>query len=173
MLAETVLINVQEHAPEHSLGIAKVIASFTMHNLGTSAETMAVHFPISANDGYFNYPEITDLLVKVEGRPVPTRRITIPDPQDDNYPLPWAEFEVNFPSGEDVLIEVFLLLGLAQPSPEVREVMCGNLFFSRFLFVGNGQVFGYDLLSDLNADISIQHLLALICIHAHHGAAAA
>jgi hypothetical protein len=45
LIAETVLIDIQERVPENVLGTAKVTASFTMQNLGTSDEAMAVRFP--------------------------------------------------------------------------------------------------------------------------------
>lgn len=105
MMAETVLLDVLE-APTGSLGQARVTANFSMRNLGANPETMGVLFPLGANDGFYNYPEITDLQVSVDGRTVAARRITIPDPDDDDYELPWAEFDVTFPAGQEVLIEV-------------------------------------------------------------------
>jgi len=111
MLAETVLIDVLPGGD----GSARVTADFTMRNLGGDSESLAVRFPISANDGFYNYPEITDLRVRVDGANVPTRRITIPDPEDNNYPLPWAEFDVTFPPGQDVLIQVtYTLKGIRE-----------------------------------------------------------
>ncbi len=104
MAAETVLINVSATTPEGSLGQARVTADFTMHNVGDLSETMAVRFPLSANDGFFNFPEITELEVRVGGQLVTTRRIEIPDEFDD--PVAWAEFDVTFPAGQDVFIQV-------------------------------------------------------------------
>jgi hypothetical protein len=106
MMAETVLIDVQADVPDDSLGQARVTANFTMQNLSSSSETMGVLFPLGANDGFYNYPEITDLQVSVDGRAVATRRITLTEPDDDDEELPWAEFDVTFPPGEDVLIDV-------------------------------------------------------------------
>lgn len=115
MAAETVLIVVQPASTPDRDGRARVIASFSMLNLGENPETLAVRFPISANDGWYNYPEITDLGVKVNGVSTGTRRITIPDPKDNNYPLPWAEFEVTFPTGREVNIEVtYTLTGIRE-----------------------------------------------------------
>ena len=106
MLAETVLIDVQAGAPSKSLGQAHVTASFTMHNQGDQAETMAVRFPVSASDGYFSYPTIKDLRVKVDNETVLTRDIQGEDPYHSPNPVPWAEFDVNFPPGQDVQIQV-------------------------------------------------------------------
>src|SRR5512146_2689982 len=61
MVAETVLIDVQNDTTPDSLGSASVTADFTMHNLGTQDESLAVRFPIAANDGRDQYPELTGL----------------------------------------------------------------------------------------------------------------
>jgi len=107
MVAETVLINVGLTAPSGSLGQAQVTADFTMQNVGEASETMAVRFPLTANDGFFNYPEITGLEVRVDGQFVSTRRIELPG---DDQLIPWAEFDVTFPPDQDVFIQVVYLL---------------------------------------------------------------
>jgi hypothetical protein len=94
MVAETVLINVLRIPPEGSLGQATVTADFIMLNLGNEAETMGVRFPISANDGFFNYPEIKDLQIVVNGTEVGYRRIE----------------GLFFPTGKEVYIQVSYLL---------------------------------------------------------------
>ena len=104
MMAETVLIDVALNAPSGSLGVAQVTADFTMHNVGEASETMAVRFPVSVNDGFFNYPEITGLEVRVGGQLVPTHQIEALDEFDET--VKWAEFDVTFPPGEDVFIQV-------------------------------------------------------------------
>ena len=106
MVAETVLIDVLADAPEKSLGQAKVSADFTMHNLGDQSETMMVRFPISANDGFGHYPEIKDLLVKVGDTPVSVQKISGTDPNYGTDQVPWVEFTVTFPAGQDVKIQV-------------------------------------------------------------------
>jgi tetratricopeptide (TPR) repeat protein len=106
MAAETVLIDVQASAPSKSLGQAHVTASFTMHNLGAEAESMAVRFPISGNTGSNSYPLIRDLRVKVGGKPMPTRNIQGEDPNFGYDQVPWAEFDASFPPGQDVQIQV-------------------------------------------------------------------
>lgn len=106
MAAETVLIEVQPGAAAGSLGQAKVTADFTMRNLGSEAEKMAVRFPISVDDGFGSIREIRDLQIQVDGRKVSTRRITQADPLYEYYQVPWAEFDVTFPAGQDVQIQV-------------------------------------------------------------------
>ncbi|HLF91362.1 MAG TPA: hypothetical protein VI451_20630 [Anaerolineales bacterium] len=104
MIAETVLIDVTAIAPSGSLGQARVTADFTLHNLGEEPETMGVRFPLSANDGFYNYPEITGLEVRVGGQLASTRQIELVNEYDES--IPWAEFDVTFPPGQDVFIQV-------------------------------------------------------------------
>lgn len=115
MVAETVLINVQADAPANSLGRALVTADFTMRNLSSKAESMAARFPISASDGRSEYPEISNLQVQVNGKTVPTRRIMGEDPYFGSDPVPWVEFDVTFPPGQDVNIRVtYTLEGMGE-----------------------------------------------------------
>ena len=108
MVSEIVVIDVQENIPVGSLGEAKVRASFTMHNLGSDNETMFARFPLTYWDGYSgsssSFPEIKDVEFVVGGEPVDWRRVDIP--VDDGETVPWAEFGVTFPPGQDVLIDV-------------------------------------------------------------------
>lgn len=106
MVSENVLIEVSGDTEPKSLGEARVTASFIMRNLGASDESMAARFPISVNDGFFNYPEITDLKIKVNGNQVSYRRANYPDVIYQSEDLPWAEFDVTFPVNQDVTIEV-------------------------------------------------------------------
>lgn len=106
MVAETVLIEVQRDITPESLGRARVTADFTMHNTGTAEESMAVRFPIAASDGRFGYPEISNLLIQVDGRQVQYRRASYPDIRYMDENVPWAEFDVAFPAGQDVAIRV-------------------------------------------------------------------
>ncbi len=110
MVAETVLIEVQASAPEDSLGKAKVAADFTMRNLGNEAESLAVRFPISISNGFGSFPEIRDLQIKVDGRNVSTRRTLQIDPLFEYDMVPWAEFDVKFPPGQDVQIQVTYMI---------------------------------------------------------------
>ena len=106
MAAETVLIDVKNDTTPDSLGSASVTADFTMHNLGTQDENMAVQFPISSEDGRGQFPELTGLAAKVNGKPVPTHRTSYPDLRFSHLNVPWAEFQVSFPAGQDVAIEI-------------------------------------------------------------------
>lgn len=120
MAAETVILDVQsinKNLPPYAFTgdttQAKVTASFTMRNLGLTAETMQVRFPLGNPDGSGDkrgsFPELTDLTVVVDRTPVPTTRITTPNPDPYNSqapPVPWAAFEVTFPPERDVLIDV-------------------------------------------------------------------
>ncbi|MBI5351083.1 MAG: hypothetical protein HZB50_00430 [Chloroflexi bacterium] len=100
MAAETVQIDVID---DGYLGRAHVTADFTMRNLGTESESMAARFPISVNDGMGNYPEIKDLVIKVNGQQISYQRAII---RYQNENIPWAEFNVIFPVGKDVPIQV-------------------------------------------------------------------
>jgi hypothetical protein len=107
MAAETVILAVLRDFDAESLGHAHVTANFTMHNLGTADERMAVRFPISGDDGRGNFPEIKNMVITVNGQEVPYRRVNYPDINyPDNDPVPWAEFDVTFPTGQDVSIHV-------------------------------------------------------------------
>ncbi len=107
MAAETVVIEVQRDITPESLGRARVTADFTMRNLGSADESMAVRFPISSNDGRGKYPELSNLLIRVNGKQVQSRRTEYPDinPLYEGL-VPWADFDVTFPVGQDVSIRV-------------------------------------------------------------------
>ncbi|MBI5965100.1 MAG: tetratricopeptide repeat protein [Chloroflexi bacterium] len=103
MVAETVLIDVRA---DNGLGTARITADFTMRNLGSESESMAVRFPITANDGFGNYPEIKELVIKVDGQQIPYQRVNYPDIRYQDQDVPWAEFNITFPVGEDVAVQV-------------------------------------------------------------------
>ena len=122
MMAETVTMSVLKQSADPSIGQAKVDALFTMRNLGTAAEGMQVRFPLSFWNGWDNgfgkFPQIADLVVKVNGAKVETERITTPnDSGITSNPIPWAAFNVSFPPGEDVKIEVIYTGGGATEYP--------------------------------------------------------
>jgi len=110
MVAETVLLDVQASTPQNSLGQAKVSADFTMRNLGSAAESMAVRFPMGLNNGFGEISEIENLNIKVNGSLVPSRHIMQIDPVWGGNLVPWAEFDVTFPPNQDVDIQVTYLL---------------------------------------------------------------
>ncbi len=115
MVAETVTLTVSEDPSNDRRAIAITNAVFTMRNLGTVEERMRARFPLSffdgASDGYGNFPEIPSIAVKVDGNAVQTNREDQPiyngDPfQSQREEIPWAVFDVIFPPGQDVIIEV-------------------------------------------------------------------
>ena len=120
MLAETVVVEVQKDSTPGSLGRAHVTADFTMQNLGSESERLAVRFPIAANNGYdSSYPEITNIAIQVNSSGVGFRRSDFPAgfgwARDDI--IPWAEFDVTFPVGKNVAIRVaYDLKGTGFPS---------------------------------------------------------
>src|SRR6185503_17787662 len=59
-----------------------------------------------SNDGRGEYPEIGNLQITVNGRQVQHRRANYPDLGWSDEAVPWAEFDVNFPAGQDVSIHV-------------------------------------------------------------------
>jgi hypothetical protein len=106
MVAETVLVDVQKDLDLRSLGSAMITADFTMRNLGNDSESMAVRFPIAAQNGRFEYPEIADLKISVAGKKIEYRRTSFPDEVYPGQMVPWAEFDITFPPGQDVPIQV-------------------------------------------------------------------
>lgn len=119
MLAETVQIIVQpvtyQSQPRLAAEFAQanVKASFTMRNQGESDEQMQVRFPLmdpsGTGDGFGHYPEIRSIQVHVNEKSVGTSRITTPTPNtwDQNAPpIAWAAFNVDFPVGRKVSINV-------------------------------------------------------------------
>ena len=106
MAAETVVIEVLKDMEPDSLGQAHVSADFTMHNLGTAEESMAVRFPITADNGWGEFPEIINLLIEVNGTQISYRRASYPDIRYMAQDVPWAEFDVTFPPRKDSSIRV-------------------------------------------------------------------
>ena len=106
MMAETVLVDVQKDIDLQSLGNAIVTADFTMRNLGNDPESMAVRFPIAAQNGRFEYPEIEDVRISVAGKTIEYSRTNYPDMRYGDKEVPWAEFDITFPPGQDVSIQV-------------------------------------------------------------------
>ena len=116
MLAETVLIDIQPDSQKDSLGMARITAQFTMRNLGATIETMAARFPISANNGRGEYPELSNLSIKVNSTQTQFSRVNYPDIRWQDTDVPWAEFNVTFPVGKDVDIEIaYTLKGSGYP----------------------------------------------------------
>lgn len=109
MVSETVIIDVLQDTPSDSMGQAKVTADFTMRNLGNQSESLAVRFPMGANNGYGTWENIKNINVKVNSKTVQTHVIN--GAGDDasfgfSEEIPWVVFDVNFPLDQDVLIQV-------------------------------------------------------------------
>lgn len=116
MMAETVILTVRQDPQDDRGAIANTVATFTMRNLGTTVEKMQARFPLSFytgdSDGFGNFPEITEISVKVDGKTVTTQRemqpalSTLGGIYQERTDVPWAVFDVSFPPGKDVTIEV-------------------------------------------------------------------
>ena len=113
MLAETVTLELLSAASPYapiSPAMARTTALFTMQNMGSQAETMWVRFPLTywsyQGDPYHEDLEIRDLVVKVDGELVLTRRVMEIDPRNPDSELPWAAFQVTFPPAQPV--EIFV-----------------------------------------------------------------
>jgi hypothetical protein len=79
MLSEVVTMIVMANPNFKEGAIAKTTAFFTMRNQGAVAEHLQVRFPLRANlVNSGEYPEIGDLIAKVNGRVVPTTRQELP-----------------------------------------------------------------------------------------------
>jgi hypothetical protein len=115
MVAETVTLTVSEDPANDRKAISVTNAVFTMRNLGDTEEKMRARFPLSffngASDGYGNFPEIPSIHLKVDGKTVQTKRENQPlyngdFPYAEREEIPWAVFDVTFPPGQDVTIDV-------------------------------------------------------------------
>lgn len=106
MLAEQVVLTV---APDgRSAGVQ---GRYRLRNEGTQTETLAVRFPLSylTDEGSSRppCPEIRDLQVRVDGQPVPwVRQQGPPIAYCHEDGAPWAVFQVAFPPGQEVLVEI-------------------------------------------------------------------
>jgi len=67
---------------------------------------MGVRFPISSDNGFGEFPEIKDVHIVVDNKTVAAHRISEIDPLWGGEPVPWDEFNVNFPPNVDVNIRV-------------------------------------------------------------------
>ncbi len=107
MMDEKVIIDVQKETDITEMGTARVWAEFHMENLGNTTEWLMVRFPSSYNDGFSGYPEIGDIMVYVNNVSISTSPLILEgDPENWDDPIKWVKFEVKFPPGEIVEIEV-------------------------------------------------------------------
>ena len=162
MAAETVTLDIVLSVPEGSKGQARVTADFTMFNTGSDSETMAVRFPVGADDGWGNTPELRDLKVKVDGRAVELRRITGEDPNFSQQQSPWVEFDVTFPPQQEVRIVVTYLLEATGEMPYV--------WFNYIFSTGSGwkDTIGSAKLV-VNFPFDVDELFIMPCIDSDYG----
>jgi hypothetical protein len=113
MISETVVMNIYQDPENKEKAISKVQATFTMRNMGIDSEQMEVRFPLEFDFMWAGaiYPEINDIKVRVNHRQVPTERKNLgyQPIEPAGFPkieMPWATFDVTFPPGRDVLLEV-------------------------------------------------------------------
>lgn len=156
MVAETVTIDVQSKSIGDALGNAKVTADFTMRNMGSSEEKMAVRFPIGASDGWGGMPQITDAQVLVNGKKVSLRSTTGEDPNYGGGEVPWVEFDVTFPPQKDVPIVVKYTLEAVGEMPYI--------WFNYIFSTGagwSGTIGSADLI--VNFPYEINNLNVMVC----------
>jgi hypothetical protein len=116
MMSETVVIDIYALAPAQTVELAgdaaaaRVTATFSMRNQGSTTEQIPVRFPLGNvkgfGDGRGQFPEIKQIGVTVDGMPATIVRVTTPNPIENGPPIPWAEFNAEFPPAKEVLIQV-------------------------------------------------------------------
>lgn len=107
MLSEQVTLTVQTNR-EGEMAQAQTEAIFLMRNLGAAEESMEARFPLIFGEAlYYSemFPEIQDIQIEVDGKPVSTTRTSSLD-ENSGAQIPWASFPVTFPPGKDVNIKV-------------------------------------------------------------------
>jgi hypothetical protein len=128
MEAETVLMAIPENSDYWS-GHAIVTATFYMRNMGDETEEMKVRFPMNMNEydlryevangedycqAISNYPSLENLSVKINGEEsnfstkttIYTNQFASQGESTTSRLNCWAYFDVSFPPGEQVIIEV-------------------------------------------------------------------
>lgn len=98
--------------------VAEVRADFRLLNPTANSITMKVWFPLSADlKGEPLWLSVGDFQVEVAGQAVGYEEVELPNPGGADQPaLPWASFQVVFPSGQETVIRVTYLLP-AQTTP--------------------------------------------------------
>jgi hypothetical protein len=89
---------------------AKIKASFEMRNTGEDNEIMDVRFPLEPlsgwGDGWGRYPRIEDIQIRVDERLVDAEVIELAPESSSGESVGWAVFEVRFPAGKKVHVDV-------------------------------------------------------------------
>jgi len=151
MVAETVTLAIQATDPP----TAHVTANFTMRNLGSADENLAVRFPYSMEDGYGNFKAIQNFGVRINGQPADFQTVTAPDTTGFPAIQDWAVFDVSFPVGQDVALKIsYDLNGNRQNGPDIA--------FDYILATGvgwNGTIGSANILVELPYDASPVNVL--------------
>ena len=138
MMEETVVITVLPETDLSKIGSAKVWAEFMMKNMGEESEVLLVRFPLSVNDGHFNFPEIDDFHVYVDNVMLETDPLQMPGDHGDT--IQWVHFEVEFPPGEIVELEVDYTLDGTGEYPFVAYYYLLETGAGWFDTIGSGDV---------------------------------
>ena len=123
MSTERVVIEVQ---PAEESAIGKVKGDFVMRNTGPSEEQLKVRFPLGDPIGGGNardFPTVENFAVSVGGNILLTTVITTPNPLANlgqTEPVKWAAFDVKFPAGQDVTINVTYTIKATGYPPSAR-----------------------------------------------------
>ena len=127
MVAEDVLLEVKGGSPGN--GLVEATATFAMRNQGQADESMHVRFPMEALDGngngYGQRPLLRDFKASVNSSPVTVA--TVQEPYQASGPdITWSTFDVTFPAGKDVSIQVNYVTDLEDTSrPDVYGGLVG------------------------------------------------
>ena len=157
MESESVRLNIREADGGEEMGFADVQALFNMKNLGSTDERMAVRFPAAVGNGWFGVTPVQDISVKVNGTPSNTRRISGEDPNGFEKAVDWVEFDVLFPAGQPVKIEVAYTL---EASGEMPYIWFQYIFSSGAGW--KGTIGSADLI--VNLPYQVDELFLLPCI---------
>jgi hypothetical protein len=117
MVSELVTISIAGSGPlyygniNHQAVNAEVRALFTMQNQGSQNERIKARFPLSSNnrwgDGYANNPEIQGLRIWVDQAAMKWTTSQEPLSSEKDAPvIRWANFEINFPAGKAVVVDM-------------------------------------------------------------------
>jgi hypothetical protein len=169
MVEETVILEVQPGLTalfSQSSAVrdwAKVKASFIMRNLSNQPESMQTLFPLGNyqgwGDGWGGVPEIQNFKVWADKVPLKvTRVMTASNPSMNISDTPWAGFDITYPAGKDVLIEVtYDVIGYGYPP---------SADFQYILETGagwNGTIGKADLIVRLPYDVSSENTFLEDC----------
>lgn len=114
---------------------AHVKALFIMVNRGAETEIIDTVFPLTNFEGYgdgrFNFPELQNFKVSVDEADVPWKEVATQNPsRAEDPPIKWAQFTVEYPPEDNVIIVVEYDVQSSGYLPEAT--------FSYILFTGAG-----------------------------------